>query len=169
MASQFYYKTITNNLIVSTSEGFKLYADIEGFENTNTLFKSSRPNEPKAGMCRQRPDIVILERRRITIIELTCPFESNFNKSREYKVRRYNNLRNTLITPRAQFNLILLEISTLGFAGKTIKTFRKFLKELKLDDEKIINKFQEVAVRTSYFIYCRRRKDWTDLELMSYT
>ena len=146
---------------MSTSEGFKLYADIEDFENTKTLFKSSRPNEPNAEMYCQSPDIVILERHQITIIELTCPFETNFNKSHKYKARRYNNLRNTLITPCAQFNLILLEISTLGFVGKTIKTFSKFLKELKLDDEKIINKCQEVAVRTSYFIYCRRRKEWT--------
>ena len=83
-------------------------------------------------MYRQRPDIAILEKRRITIIELTCPFETNFNKSHEFKARRYNNLHKALITPCAQFNLILLEISTLDFAGKMIKTFSKFLKELKL-------------------------------------
>ena len=41
-----------NNLIMSTSEDFKFYADIEGFENTNALFKSSRPNEPNAEMYR---------------------------------------------------------------------------------------------------------------------
>ena len=81
-------------------------------------------------MYRQRPDIVILEKRRITIIELTFLFETNLNKSYKF---------NALITPRAQFNLILLEISTMGFAGKTIKTFSKFLKELELDDERIIN------------------------------
>ena len=34
-----------------------------------------------------------------------------------------------------------------------------FLKELKLDDQRIINKCQEVAIRTSYYIYCRRRKE----------
>ena len=120
-------------------------------------------------MYRQRPDIVILEKRPITTIELTCPFETNFNKSHEFKARRYNNLRNALITPRAQFNLILLEISTLGFAGKTIKTFSKFLKELKVDDKRTINKCQEVAIRTLFDIYCRRRKECTDPELMSYT
>ena len=90
-------------------------------------------------MYRQRPDIVILEKRRLTIIELTFLFETNVNKSHKFKARRYNNLRNALITPRAQFNLILLEISTMGFAGKTIKTFSKILKELELDYESIIN------------------------------
>ena len=97
----------------------------------------------------QRPYIVILEKRQITIIELAL-FEINFNKSHEFKARRYNNLRNVLITSRVYFSLILLEISTPGFAGKTIETFNKFSKELKLDDERVINKCQEVAIRTSY-------------------
>ena len=114
-------KTIMNNLITFTSEDFKIYADINGFVSSNALFKSSRPNEPNAEMYRQRSDIVILENCRITIIELTCPFETNFNKSHEFKARRYNNLRNALITPRAQFNLILREISTLGFCRKNDK------------------------------------------------
>ena len=50
-----------------------------------------------------------------------------------------------------------------------IKTFSKFLKELKLDDERIINRCQEIAICTSYYIDCQRRKEWTDLELVSYT
>ena len=125
-------KTIMNNLITFMSEDFKIYADINGFERTNALLKSSRSNEPNAEIYRQRSGIVILEKLRITIIELTCPFEINFNKSQEFKPRRYNNLRKALISPRAQFSLILFEISTLGFAGKTIKTFSKSLKELKL-------------------------------------
>ena len=114
-------KIIMNNLITFTSEDFKIYVDINGFVSSNALFKSSRPNEPNAEMYRQRSDIVILENCRITIIELTCPFETNFNKSHEFKARRYNNLRNALITPRAQFNLILREISTPGFCWKNDK------------------------------------------------
>ena len=55
-------------------------------------------------MCRQRPDIAILEKRRITILELTCPFETDFNKSHEFKAKRNNNLRKALITLSAQFN-----------------------------------------------------------------
>ena len=77
--------------------------------------------------------------------------------------------QNALITPRAQVSLFLLEISNLDCVGKTIKIFSKFFKKTKLDDERIINKCQEVAVRTSYFIYCRRGKDWTNPEPMPYT
>ena len=74
-----------NSLKTFRSEDFKIYADINGFESTNALFKSSRPNKPNAEMYRQPPDIVILEKRQITIIELTCPFETDFNRSREFK------------------------------------------------------------------------------------
>ena len=158
-----------NNLITFTSEDFKIYADMNGFESTNALFRSSRPNKPNAEMYLQRLDLAIFEKRRITSIELTCPFATNFNNSHEFKARRYNNLRSALITPRVQFTLILLEFYSLSFSGKMIKTFSKFFKELKLDDEKIINNCQEVAIRTSYYIYCRRRKEWTDPELVSYT
>ena len=72
-------KTIMNNLKTFRSEDFKIYADINGFESTNALFKRSRPNEPSAEMYRQRADIAILGKRRIIIIELTRPFETNFN------------------------------------------------------------------------------------------
>ena len=165
-------KTIMNNLITFTSEDYKTYADINGFESTNALFKSSRPNEPNAEMYHQRPDMAISQKRKITITELTCPFETNFDKSHEFKARRYNNLRNALSTPQAWCSciaLIFLEISSLDFAGKMVKTFSKFLKELKLDDERIINKCQEVVICTSYYIYSRRRKEWTDTKLPSYT
>ena len=78
-------KTIMNNFITFTSKVIKIYADINGFESTNALFKSSRPNKPNAEMYCQRTDIVILEKRQITIIELTCPFETDFNRSRKFK------------------------------------------------------------------------------------
>ena len=40
-----------------------------------------------------------------------------------------------------------------GFVGKTIKTFSKFSKELKLDVERIIKECQDEAIRTSHYIY----------------
>ena len=55
-------KTITNNLIMFTSEDFKINADINGFESNNGLFKISRPNKPNAEICCQRPDNAILEK-----------------------------------------------------------------------------------------------------------
>ena len=60
--------------------------------------------------------------------------------------------------------------ASLGFAGKKkINELENFLKELHLDRKKIISRCQEVAIRTSFYIYCHHSKEWTDLDLMSYT
>ena len=57
-----------------------------------------------------RPDI-IREKNCITVIELTCSFETNPLKSYDYKITKYQNLCNALLSPYLHFTLILLEIS----------------------------------------------------------
>ena len=105
----------------------------------------------------------------IITIELTCPYETNTEKSWEFKKRRYENLKNELITPKSNFKLILLEITSLGFTTNDVKCFKDFILKLNLDYERIIYKCQEVAMRTSFYIYCRRNKQWFNPELLSYT
>ena len=95
---------------------FQVFSDIDGFENPPTLFKSRQHNITHLGavntlLHRARPDIVVKQQNRITAIELTCPYETNAISSREYKQKRYENLRCELLTPPSQFDLILLEIS----------------------------------------------------------
>ena len=87
----------------------------------------------------------------LTIIELT--------KSREYKETRYKEIKSELLTPPSNFQLIFLEVTSLGFVTKNIKTFRNFLKSININERYLIEKLQEVAIRCSYFIYCRRKKN----------
>ena len=86
--------------------------------------------------------------------------ERNLEKSRDYKKTRYKNLRSALLSPRVHFNLILLETSSSGFTGST-KSSEQFLSSKDLDAKRIIRKCQEVALRASYFTYCRRNKTWS--------
>ena len=44
----------------------------------------------------------------------------------------YQNLRSALLNPCSDFKLILLEISSLGFTGSSIKTFETYLNGKKL-------------------------------------
>ena len=113
-------------------------------------------------MYRSRPDI-IRERNCITVIELACPFGTNLLKSYDYKNTKYENLRGAFL------NLILLEISCLGFTVSSIKTFETVLNGNNLDSVRIIKTCQGVAIRASYYIYHRRNKIWSDRELISYT
>ena len=161
-------KTLMNNLVTIASNIFRLYADTDEYDCPSRFFKSSRPQDPNASNYKPRPDIVIQENNKTMIIELTCPFETNLEKSHDYKKTRYKDLRNAFLNPRAHFNLILLEISSPGFTGLT-KSLEHFLISKGFDAKRIIRKCQKVALRASYFIYCRRNKVWPEPELISFT
>ena len=151
-----------------------MYANIEGFENPATLFKLEQQSLTITGpqqndlLQRARPDIAIENRDTLTVIGLTCPYETNTTKSREYKKTRYKEIKCELLTPPSNFQLIFLEVTSLAFVTKNIKTFRKFLKSININERYLMEKLQEVAVRCSYFIYCRRNKNWSEPNLISY-
>ena len=95
--------------IKKVSYDFCLYADIEGFENPMTLFKSWQQSLTATGLQqndlshRPRPDIAIEIRDTLTVIELTCPYETNTSTSCEYKETRYKEIKSELLTPRSNF------------------------------------------------------------------
>ena len=84
--------------------GFTLYIDRDGYANLGRLFNG------------YRPDMVIFKGG--TVVELTICFETNFIKSREYKRNKYSMLNKNVTVEVSDFNLILLEITTLGFYAK---------------------------------------------------
>ena len=161
-------QTLMKNFVNIASEGFRLYTDIDGYDCPSCLFRSSRPQDPDADKYWPRPDIAIQERNKTTTIGLTCHFETNLEKSRDYKKARYKNLGSPLLSPRAHFNLILPENSSSGFTRST-KSFEQFLKSKDLDAKIEIRKCQEVVLRASYFIYCRQNKTWSEPDLISFT
>ena len=67
-------------------------------------------------------------------------------------------LKASLLTPPSNFQLIFLEMTSLGFVTKNIKTFRNFLRSININERYLIEKLQEVVIRCLYFIYCRRIK-----------
>ena len=139
-----------------------------------TLFKSQQQSltttSPQQNdlLHRARPDIAIKTRDTLTVIELNCPYETNTTKSCEYKETRYKEIKSELLTPPSNFRLIFLEVTSLGFVTKNIKTFRNFLKSININERYLIEKLQEVAIRCSFFIYCRRNKNWSEPNLISY-
>ena len=68
--------TICHYLNQLVDKGYVLFADIEGFRNTSELFRRSRPNA------------ALVTSNEIIIVELTCCFEINLIKSREYKIEK---------------------------------------------------------------------------------
>ena len=144
-------KTLMNNFVTIALERFRLPANIDGCDSLSQLLRSSRPQVPGADKYQPRSDNAIQERNKTTIIELTCSFETNPEKSSGYKKTRYKNLRGALHSPRAHFNLILLEISSSRFIEST-RSFEQFLKSKDLDAKRIIPKFQEVAQSIIFYL-----------------
>ena len=89
---------------------------------------------------------------------MTNPIKSNL-----YKQKVYKDLQRELVIPMSHFSILFLEILSLSFVNyktnKIIKLFNKYNRKL------IIMKCQEVAIRTSYFLYCRQNKTWQQPEL----
>ena len=95
--------SLCNHLNKKVCPDFKIFTDLTNYQNPGNLFKS------------KRPAIIIKKNNSITTIELTCPFELNTIKSREYKENKYSEVKNDLVVPDKRFKLILLELTSLGF------------------------------------------------------
>ena len=90
-----------------TNDLSQLHADIDGYGNQASLFKrryqAIRSNMDDNHQHRARPDIVLKNYTQIISTEITWPYETNKEKSREFKKRRYENLKNELISPTSNF------------------------------------------------------------------
>ena len=77
--------TIRQHLSSLMKNGNKLNADLIGFDSTSSSFESSRPDE-----------CIITANGEVLPLELTVCHELNFEKARDYKEKRYRDLRKDL-------------------------------------------------------------------------
>ena len=64
-----------------------------------------------------------------------------------------------------------LVVSALGIFYKDSKTLITTFEDFKISRKKhayIIRKISNIAIRTSYYIFCMKGKSWSNPELMSY-
>ena len=150
--------TISRHILSTLPDSFEFFVDLPEL----------RLPSPALLFTNQRPDIVMKEGKRYIVIELTCPNEQRLLLSRDYKAEKYKHLRNQLVNDCEDFKLVLVEISTLGFMSSNIKSFIDILKELNCNSKRLLSKCCEVAIRCSFFIYCRRDKTWPNPEILNY-
>ena len=142
---------------LSNSTNIKLYADIEGYRNPTTIFKNCIP------------DVVVMVDNILHVFELTICFETNLLNSREYKRDKYKNLKDDLINESLTMKLYTVEFSALGFTTHHLKSMTHFLKSMDIENiPRIIAKCSEVCIRSSYYIFNRRNKDWTDPPILKF-
>ena len=114
---------------VLTPLNASLYVDIPGYLNPSEIFESARP------------DLVVVFGDGVSAIELTCCFELNTKKARDYKS---------------------------GMVTRDIRMFESFLNALGLNSDRTIIKRMEVCIRASFYIYCRRNSTWNNHALLDF-
>ena len=134
----------------------KLFVDLDGYPNPGECFGS------------QRPDIVIINGKEVIVIELSVCYETVTEEARNFKKRRYQNLKSDLSIEWEKLNIIYVEITTLGFVSRNIKDFAKFVKPQGISYERMIGKCMETALRASFYIFTRRDKEWPNPELLHF-
>ena len=135
---------------------WEVYIDLPGQKSPGELFRSFRPDA-----LLKMEDIIIT-------IELTCCFETNTRKSREYKINRYQKLEEDWTVPFTTFKKIYVEVTSLGLVTKDIKAFVSLFKGTDINTHRMITKLMETAVRCSYFLYVSRNKVWQEQKLLQF-
>ena len=62
-------------------------------------------------------------------------------------------------------------MSALGVFDKSCESLTKMLKDLDIEvpiQRRLLWKVMNIAIRSTYYIFCRRNKDWTDPDLMDF-
>ena len=151
------------NFLASTLtavQNSRLYVDIPGFVNPSVLTGDNL-----------RPDLLLaIENECLYILELTVGFESNLQVNANRKRQKYLDLIEEQKTKYDKVKFINLSLSTLGVFSRSAENFDEMLRSLKLDaqySKYIKKKIVNMCIRTSYYIFCTRNKEWDNPKLMT--
>ena len=138
-----------------------MYVDLPGFISPSVITGNEL-----------RPDLLLtIENKILYILELTVGFETNLKTNSDRKHEKYL----TLITDQEnvydEVKFVNVSISSLGVFGESTNTLFDMLHDLKYDEQRIKyvkKKIIATCIRTSYYIFCRRNKDWNNPELLNF-
>ena len=119
-----------------------------------------------------RPDLlIILDRSKMFVVELTIGFQSNIAKNEVRKRKKYKDLTQSLKSSYDQVKYINLSLGACGIIGKGSKPFFDLLEELKIPgNEKhfLTKRIINICIRTTYYVFCLRNKKWSNPELLQF-
>ena len=139
----------------------ELYVDLEGFCSPSEVTGDSK-----------RPDMLIVRPDgTLYLVELTVCYETNMPKNAQIKSNRYETTIEHLKSSFTCIKFVNLVVSALGIFYKDSKTLITMFEDSKISRQEhayIIRKISNIAIRTSYYIFCMKDKSWSNPELMSY-
>ena len=138
-----------------------IYADLPSFPNPSVITGDD-----------YRPDLLILTKDNcLYILELTVGYETNLRNNINRKRLKYEKL---IMDQRKKFNcvkFINLSISALGVLNNESAAFLKMLEDVHLDkthNKYLIKRIINIAIRSTYYIFCCRNKEWTKPDLLKF-
>ena len=119
-----------------------------------------------------RPDLIVLTKdNTLFILGITVGYETNLRNNINRKHTKYKELieEQKKIFPSVIF--VNLSISALGVFDEESAAFINMLESINLDKSHvkyITKKIIAIAIRSTYFIFCCRNKEWTNPDLMKF-
>ena len=155
-------RTIIEVISPSLSSGMRLFSDMDGF-----LAPGGGSIPPNILVTALRPDIFIVdEASRIAVVfELTCPWDTNINRSHEYKENKYAPLVADLSARFKTFHFSF-EVSVRGQVTsenkKRLKAFTyRVCDEPKIVSKSIVTLCSKAALLTSFSVFkARNEPSW---------
>ena len=150
---------IANNL--PSTQIQKIFADLPSFSNPSIITGDD-----------YRPDILILTKdNTLYVLELTVGYETNLRNNINRKYSKYKELIGEL---KRKFNcvkFINLSVSALGVFDNESAAFIDMLEGLDVNKNHVsyyIKKIITIAIRSTYYIFCCRNKEWTKPGLIKF-
>ena len=136
-----------------------LFVDLPGFSNPSIITGDSH-----------RPDLIIkASSGSLYLLEITVGSESNLESNFKRKYAKYVHLVTELCNSFKNVEFINLSKSSLGIFSRHCSSFFKTLHDLqvgKLQKKYCIRRIMNIAIRTTYYIFCCRYKEWSNPPVM---
>ena len=143
---------------LSSLKNVSLCVDLDGWESSCVI----------TGM-EIRPDLLVVKGATLYIMELTVGFEVNIEKNAARNEAKYEELSHRLNDEYDEVNFVNLSMGSIGVFGKSCNSFLTMMSSIGIGEKTstyIIKTAANIALRCSYYIFCRRNKKWTEQSLL---
>ena len=142
--------------------GYNLFADLPGFKSPSVITGD-----------KFRPDLLLTcsNDSILYVVELTVGYESNLESNVKRKNSKYNELIKEQRKSFINIKFVNISMSCLGVFAKESSSFLKMLHDVGFDEKHkmfCVRKMTTIAIRTSYYIFCCRNKEWENPELLAF-
>ena len=142
------------------ANGSSLYADVPGFKSPSIITGDA-----------YRPDLLLsLSNGSLYVVELTVGYETNLENNVKRKKAKYRELVRQLDENFNEVNFVNLSMSSLGIFAQECSTFLEMLGNVGLDKNYqtyCVRKMMTIAIRSTYYIFCCRNKEWESSNLLT--